>query len=180
MARTLIIGRFQPFHRGHLAVVQAARHQRPLAPVILGVGSAQAAYTPADPFSAGERVEMIDLALREAGLSEVTVVPIPDIHRHALWVSHVVALVPQFDLLLTNNPLTRLLFERAGVTVESVPWVERARFQGAVIREAMRQEEPWESAVPPAVGKFLTALGGPARVRMLGPEAAGPSPVGEA
>jgi nicotinamide-nucleotide adenylyltransferase len=180
VARTLIIGRFQPFHRGHLSVVETARRQRPEAPVILGVGSAQAAYTPADPFTAGERIEMIDLALREAGLSDVSVVAIPDIHRHALWVAHVATLVPSFDRILTNNPLTRLLFERAGFAVESVPWIERARFQGAVIREAMRKGGPWEPLVPPAVGKFLTALGGPDRVRKLGPETSGPSPVGEA
>ncbi|MCI4344295.1 MAG: nicotinamide-nucleotide adenylyltransferase [Thermoplasmata archaeon] len=180
MSRTLIIGRFQPFHRGHLAVVEAARRQRPGAAVILGVGSAQASFTPTDPFTAGERTEMIELALREAGLSEVTVVPIPDIHRHALWAAHVVALVPQFDVLLTNNPLTRLLFGRAGVTVESVPWVERAQFQGAVIRAAMRTQAPWEPSVPSAVAKFLTTLGGPARVRLLGPESPGPPDVGEA
>ncbi|MCI4350427.1 MAG: nicotinamide-nucleotide adenylyltransferase [Thermoplasmata archaeon] len=179
MARTLLIGRFQPFHRGHLAVVETTRRARPKATVLLGVGSAQASFTSVDPFTAGERIEMIGLALDEAKIRNYAAIPIPDIHRHSLWVAHVVSLVPKFERVVTNNPLTRLLFERAGYEVDGVEWVERDRFQGSVIRAALREGAPWESLVPPAVAKYLVDLDAAGRLHQLARDEGRSAPVGE-
>ncbi len=165
--RGLLVGRFQPFHRGHLFVVQQIRSLRPEEPLILGLGSAQASYTWENPFTAGERTEMIARALDEAGLRAVTTVPIVDIDRHALWVAHVESLLPPFDRVYTNNPLTRLLFERARYTVESPPLFERERFEGARIRQRMAAGEEWSDLVPPATAAYLESIQAAHRLRQL-------------
>jgi nicotinamide-nucleotide adenylyltransferase len=167
VGRALLIGRFQPFHRGHLAVVEEVRRKRPEESLLLGVGSAQASYTFDNPFTAGERLEMIERALTEAKILGWSSSPIPDIHRHDLWVAHVTSLVPKFERIYTNNPLTRLLFERSGYVVESPRLVERARFQGAFIRSTIREEKPWRSLVPESVANYLEVIGGVDRIRML-------------
>ncbi|HXY46810.1 MAG TPA: adenylyltransferase/cytidyltransferase family protein, partial [Thermoplasmata archaeon] len=84
--RGLLIGRFQPFHRGHLSVVRTIRADRPDDSLLLGIGSAQESFTWKNPFTAGERFEMIARAIADADIARVEVVPIPDIHQHALWV----------------------------------------------------------------------------------------------
>jgi nicotinamide-nucleotide adenylyltransferase len=160
-------------------MVEAARRGRPQATIVLGVGSAQASYTPQDPFTAGERLEMIELALEEARVGNYAAVPIPDIHRHSLWVAHVASLVPTFDLVLTNNPLTRLLFEGAGFRVEPVEWIERDRFQGRVIRAALREGKPWEPLVPPSVARYLVRLDAAGRLRQLAGDEGRAPPVEE-
>jgi nicotinamide-nucleotide adenylyltransferase len=165
--RGLLIGRFQPFHAGHLAVVRDVRRTRPEAPLLLVIGSAEQSFTRENPFSAGERVEMIERALREAGLDGVSVIPVADIQRHALWVRYLEGLLPPFDRVYTNNPLTRLLFEQAGYAVESPPLVERERFEGARLRDAMAEGRPWKDCVPPSVARYLDEIGGPARLKLL-------------
>lgn len=165
--RGLLIGRFQPFHAGHLEVVRKIRADRPGAPLIVGVGTAQESYTWENPFTAGERLEMIDRALTEGKVTNTLLVPIADISRHALWVTYLEALLPAFDRVYTNNPLTRILFERSGYLVESPPLFDRARFEGVRIREQLADGGGWKSAVPPAVAAYLDEIGAPARLQVL-------------
>ena len=165
--RGLLVGRFQPFHLGHLGVVRAIRSAHPERGLLLGIGSAQASFTPDNPFTAGERFEMIERALAEARIDGGRPVPLTDIDRHALWVSHVVSLLPPFETVYTNNPLTRTLFERAGYDVESPPWVDRARFEGAKVRAAMVAGTRWRALVPPSVATYLDELGAVDRIRLL-------------
>jgi len=165
--RGLLIGRFQPFHGGHLEVVRKIRADRPAAPLLIGIGSAEESYTWENPFTAGERVEMIDRALGEASVPGVLLVPISDISRHALWVNYLEALLPTFDRVYTNNPLTRILFERSGYLVESPPLFDRARFEGVRIREQLADGGDWKHAVPPAVAAYLEEVGAPARLQVL-------------
>jgi len=165
--RGLLIGRFQPFHRGHLEVVRKVRADRPAAPLLVGVGTANESYTWENPFTAGERVEMIERAVNEAKVDGVQLVPIADIGRHALWVNYLEALLPPFDRVYTNNPLTRLLFERSGYAVESPPLFDRARFEGVRIREQLAEGGGWKDAVPPSVAAYLEEIGAPARLKVL-------------
>ncbi len=55
----LLIGRFQPFHNGHLEVVKTI--SKKCDRMIIGIGSAQLSHTFENPFTAGER-HLIDLA----------------------------------------------------------------------------------------------------------------------
>jgi nicotinamide-nucleotide adenylyltransferase len=165
--RGLLIGRFQPFHGGHLEVVRKIRADRPSASLIIGVGTAEQSYTWENPFTAGERLEMIDRALAEAKVSGAFLVPIADIDRHALWVSYLEALLPAFDRVYTNNPLTRVLFERSGYVVDSPPLFDRDRYEGVRIREQLADGGDWKRAVPPAVASYLDEIGAPARLQVL-------------
>jgi nicotinamide-nucleotide adenylyltransferase len=146
---------------------------------VIGVGSAQESFTWENPFTAGERLEMIGLALDEAKVKETFLVPIMDISRHALWVDYLEALLPTFDQVYTNNPLTRLLFERSGYRVESPPLFDRDRFEGARIREQLAVGAGWKDSVPSTVAMYLEEIGAPTRLRILkqttSPPGRGPS-----
>lgn len=163
----LIVGRFQPFHRGHLLTVEAIRRSQPASTLILAIGSAQESFTAENPFTAGERVEMIRRALEEAPVAGCLPVPVADIHQHAQWVAYLRGLLPPFDVVYTNNPLTRLLFEREGIRVESPPLVDRERLQGTVVRQLLRTGKGWRELVPPGVGRYLDELGATDRLRKI-------------
>ncbi len=167
MGRGLLVGRFQPFHRGHLAAVQTIRRARPTEPLLLGIGSAQESFTLLNPFTAGERAEMIERALHEARVDGCSAHPLVDIDRHSLWVAHLETLLPKFERIYTNNPLTRLLFERSGYAVESPALVDRERFEGARIRALMAEGGDWADSVPSAVISYLREIQGEERVRLL-------------
>lgn len=165
--RGLLIGRFQPFHRGHLSALRTIRSQSPDESLLLGIGSAQLSFTPENPFTAGERMEMILRALAEAGLDRVLPVPIPDIERHAMWVAFVRSQLPPFDHVFTNNPLTRLLFEAEGMKARPVKLEQRAEFEGRAIRELLLQGSGWKDRVPPAVAAYLEEIGAASRLKLL-------------
>lgn len=165
--RGLLVGRFQPFHRGHLGVVQAVRTERPDDTLLLGIGSAQESYTWKNPFTSGERFEMIVRGVTEAAVARVEVVPLPDIHQHALWVRYLEGLLPPFERVYTNNPLTALLFDRAGYDVETPRLIDRGRFEGVHVRERLAAGRGWKELVPPSVARFLETIDAPARLKLL-------------
>jgi nicotinamide-nucleotide adenylyltransferase len=175
--RGLLVGRFQPFHRGHLAVARAIRAAHPDESLILAIGSAQASFTQENPFTAAERFEMIQAALAAAQVSGCLVVPLPDIRRHSVWVAHAEELLPFFRRVHTNNPLTHRLFTRAGYPVETPAWVERERFEGRRIRAALAEGTEWTTAVTPEVAALILEFDGPARMRSAVPGADPPEEV---
>jgi bifunctional NMN adenylyltransferase/nudix hydrolase len=81
------IGRFQPFHNGHLALLKQALNTA--AHVIVVIGSAHQARTPKNPFTWSERCEMIKLALTDAERSRISYLPVRDCYDEERWVQAV-------------------------------------------------------------------------------------------
>ena len=79
----VLIGRFQPFHNAHLALLQHALAAAPQCVVVLG--SAHQARTPKNPFTWTERAEMIRLSLPEAERSRVRFLPMRDLYDMPRW-----------------------------------------------------------------------------------------------
>ncbi|MDH5807215.1 MAG: nicotinamide-nucleotide adenylyltransferase [Candidatus Methanomethylicaceae archaeon] len=163
--RGLIIGRYQPFHKGHLEVIKCVLNE--VNELIIGIGSAQISHTLENPFTAGERITMISEALKEEGLRDKCyyIIPIPDIWNNSLWVRHVISLTPSFDIVYTGNPLARRLFMEEGIIVKEVPMFDRKKYSGTEIRKRMILGEDWESLVPPAVARVIKQIKGVERLR---------------
>ena len=163
--RILMVGRFQPFHMGHLLVLKriAPKYES----LILGIGSAQYSHTAENPFTAGERVEMAVEALRAEGLNSFYVIPIEDINEHGRWVAHVESLVPRFSAVATNNPLNQRLFQEEGYEVVSTPLYDRKKYSGTVIRRRILAGKPWKDLVPPTVARIIQDIGGADRIRQI-------------
>lgn len=160
------IGRFQPLHRGHLEAIRFAlgRVDR----LVVVVGSAQKNHEKRNPFTAGERIEMLWRTLRSEGLIDrVVIVPVPDVENHDIWVSTVRTLTPSFDVVFSNDPLTLMLFKRAGVKTVQVPLVNRGEYMATEVRRRMAEGGDWEGLVPPEVATFIKEINGVERVREL-------------
>jgi bifunctional NMN adenylyltransferase/nudix hydrolase len=81
------IGRFQPFHLGHLALLRQALGIAQRCVVV--VGSAWQPRTPKNPWTWEERAEMIREALPEADRGRIEVVPMRDYYNQQRWVAAV-------------------------------------------------------------------------------------------
>jgi len=81
------IGRFQPFHNGHLALLERALAAAPLCVVV--IGSAYQARSPKNPFTWEERAQMIRLALPEADRARVLFLPVRDYYDEGRWTAAV-------------------------------------------------------------------------------------------
>lgn len=88
----VFIGRFQPFHNGHLSVIRAGLKQADQ--LIVLCGSAYQARSARNPWSETEREAMIRSALTDAQSKRVRIAPLVDIpDDDAAWVREVQAVV---------------------------------------------------------------------------------------
>jgi len=163
--RSLLIGRFQPFHNGHAELVKYAADKYD--EVVIAIGSAYDSYTFRNPFTAGERYLMIHMALEEAGVSQYYIVPVPDINRYSVYAGHVAEMSPKFDIVLSNNPLIKEIFEKDGFRVEETPMFERNLYSGTEIRRRIAAGEEWRQLVPDAVARVIGDIKGEERIRGL-------------
>ena len=165
--RGLYVGRFQPFHLGHLDAIKYALKE--LDELVIVIGSAQYSHNTNNPFTAGERLVMIRRALTEAGLdlSKLWIVPVPDVHLHMLWVSAVEGYTPKFNVLYSNESLTRRLFMEAGYKVKKIPLFERKVYVSTIVREKMLKGDNWTELVPKSVADFIVEIDGVNRLRDL-------------
>ncbi|MCL9812872.1 nicotinamide-nucleotide adenylyltransferase [Natranaeroarchaeum aerophilus] len=166
MNRGCYIGRFQPFHNGHLNMVERIVEDDDIDELVLGIGSADASHTKHDPFTAGERIMMITKSLVDLDLVTYAV-PIEDLERNSVWVSHVRSMSPEFEIAYSNNPLVIQLFEEAGVEVRQSPMFNREVLEGTEVRERMIKGENWQPLVPDAVVEVVEEIGGIERIQRV-------------
>ncbi|MHA1398204.1 MAG: adenylyltransferase/cytidyltransferase family protein [Candidatus Heimdallarchaeaceae archaeon] len=109
--RALYLGRFNPPHKGHVHGIEYILKQQDIDEVIILVGSGEKAYSLKNPFTGGERLEMLKAIVKEYfDLKKFYIMAIPDTNRNTIWPANVVDLVPHFEVIFTNNPLVQLLF----------------------------------------------------------------------
>ncbi len=83
----VLIGRFQPFHNGHLSLLRQALALAPR--VVVVIGSAFAARSPKLPFDWHACASMVRRAVPEPERSRILCVPVRDFVDEARWVSAV-------------------------------------------------------------------------------------------
>jgi nicotinamide-nucleotide adenylyltransferase len=164
MTRGFYIGRFQPYHQGHHRVVEQIAEE--LDELVLGIGSAGDSHSVHDPFTAGERIMMITKALVDLELVTYPV-PIEDLDRNSVWVSHVRSMSPQFDIAYSNNPLVIQLFKEAGVEVRQSDMFNREELEGSAVRGRMINGGDWRSLVPNPVAEVVHEIGGVERIQRV-------------
>lgn len=162
--RGLLIGRFQPFHLGHRYLIEQV--DEAVDEVVVGIGSAGQSHTRENPFTAGERVHLVQDALEELDV-KTYLIPIADIERNAMWVTHIETLCPEFDVVYSNNPFVERLFEEAGYEVRGTPLHERDRYCGSEIRRRMVAGDRWRHLVPDPVAAAVDDIGGVARLQKI-------------
>lgn len=167
--RGLMVGRFQPFHKGHLALTKQILSE--CDELVIIIGSAQFNFIEKDPFSAGERLLMIHEAMKEAemDLSRCYIIPIANDENNARWLAYLRSMAPPFDVIYSGNDFVRYLArsQDSGIAVETPIFTEINEYNGTNIRHLIQDGKPWEHLVPPAVAKVIQQVGGIVRINML-------------
>ncbi len=166
--RALFYGRFQPFHLGHLRLLEWILQR--FDKTLILIGMADESYTPRNPFTADERAEMIEIALEttDIDLSRVDIATMPTLpigKASAYLVKHY---SPGFDIVVTNNVVIGRAFRDAGFRVLKPPFFEREKLQGKIIRELMAKNDPrWRTLVPKPVADYIEEIKGVERIQEI-------------
>ncbi len=170
-------GRFQPFHLGHLAAIKQMLNK--VDRLVIVIGSTSENFLPDNPFTAGERLQMVESALQEAKIprGKYAIIPVPNINNFAIWPKHLELYLPPFDCIFTGSPIVRELFETHNQSLKkpyAIVNIKTFSLAGKVIsashiRELMLNPagRPWEKFVPPAVAKLIKQWNGVNRLKKI-------------
>jgi nicotinamide-nucleotide adenylyltransferase len=161
----LLIGRFQPFHLGHLEALRFALSK--VDKLWLGLGSSNKSPEKNNPFSAEERKEMILSSLDDSMKEKISIYFIPDLDNHVKWIEKIDTIVPKFDIVFSNDELTNHLYSKRDTQVVPIPFLKRNELSGTNVRDLIISDQKWEHLVPMGTRNFLEKSNTKDRLKIL-------------
>ncbi len=104
MIRGLYLGRFQPFHNGHLYMVREILKEVDL--LIIGVCYNHKKNIEKDPYGVMKRISMIKYTLNRDKLHNFLLYPIEDNPSDKIWLKQFEDNVPKFDIIYMSDKNT--------------------------------------------------------------------------
>ncbi len=152
----ILIGRFQPVHSGHLALLH---HALALARrVVVIAGSAHQARTPRNPFTWQERAAMLQGALAPGDAARLTVLPVRDYYDQARWAAAVQAAVAPYAPAHAQVALVGHFKDASSSYLEWFPGWQLASLPRQGGMDATRIRDAWLGAAPGALDAALAPL----------------------
>jgi nicotinamide-nucleotide adenylyltransferase len=141
----LFVGRFQPFHLGHLKALKWVLERCEKVTVV--VGSSQESFTKRNPFTYEERKRMIKKSLEDEGVAEESydVIGTQDVFDCERWVKSIME-KSKFDVVFTTSSWVKQCFDLSRISVEEHPMFRR--YSGRKVRKMMEEDEDWKNLVP--------------------------------
>lgn len=161
----LLIGRFQPFHLGHLSAIQFALSK--VDKLWIGLGSSNKPIEKDNPFTATERKEMILSSIDSSMKQKISIYFIPDVDNHVRWIEKIDTIVPSFDIVFSNDDLTKHLYAKRSTKISSIPFSNREILSGTRIRNLIVSDQKWDDLVPNGTKNFLIGIGAKDRLKDL-------------
>ena len=161
----LLIGRFQPFHLGHLDAIKFALSK--VDKIWLGIGSSNKPPGHENPFTAEEREKMILSSINSDIANKIQIYYVPDLDDHKKWIENLDNIVPEYQLVFSNDEMTQHLYSKRNMEVLSIPFTKRDELSGTNIREKIRSDQNWEHLVPEGTKKILQTIDAKDRLKSL-------------
>jgi nicotinamide-nucleotide adenylyltransferase len=161
----LLIGRFQPFHLGHLEALQFALSK--VDKLWVGLGSSNKPVEKNNPFTAEQRKEMILSSIDDSMKEKILIYFIPDVDNHIRWIEKIDTIVPKFDIIFSNDDLTKHLYSKRNIQVLSIPFLNRESLSGTNIRDLIISDQKWDNLVPTGTRNFLERTGAKEHLKNL-------------
>lgn len=165
--RGLMMGRFQPFHLGHLKLTEQILSECDEA--IVAITSSQFNYMEKDPFTAGERIEMIHASLKDSGtdMSRCFILAVENQFNVATWASYLHAVLPSFERVYSGNDYVTMLLADSSIQVNKPSFLDRSMYNATDIRSKIASGGEWEKLVPAPVARIIQRIGGARRLEAI-------------
>ncbi len=161
----LLIGRFQPFHLGHLAALRFALPK--VDKLWLGLGSSNKPMEKNNPFSVDERKKMILSSIEDSIKNKISIFPIPDLDNHVKWIQNIDTIVPDYEIIFSNDPMTDHLYSKRKIQVITIPFLKRDQLSGTRLRDLIKSDQKWDDLVPEGTKLLLENLDAKNRLKIL-------------
>jgi len=153
---------------GHLAAIKFAL--RSIEELIIAIGSAEKSHEIRNPFTAGERIEMVKNSLdvsKGIDVRKILIIPVPDTNVHYLWTYQLDAMVPKYKMVFTNDPFTSMFFREKGTNVIEPPLHRREVLFATGIRSRIAENREWKALVTPQTVEVIEDIHGILRIKAI-------------
>jgi nicotinamide-nucleotide adenylyltransferase len=159
-----VVGRFQPFHKGHLLLIKEILKSSDI--IKIGIGSSQYSNTAENPFTYDERKEMLVRTFKAERISEKEyfIYPIPDFHDMYKWTKELMHILGCFDIFYSNNEWIRELILKKGKKLGEMLKFNFKIYNASNIRNLLSQNKPVEELLPKEVEEFIIQINGNQRI----------------
>ena len=163
MSRALFIGRFQPFHNGHLHVAKGI--SKKFDEIIVGIGSSQGKNTEENPFSFNERKQMVSKTLKSNKIKSFRIYPVPDLYNDYKWTNYIIDNLPKFEVAYSGNPWTIRCFKKHKIKCRKIKLFKG--ISSTKIRESIKNNKNWEKFVPKEIFVEIKKINGDKRIKKI-------------
>ena len=160
-----LIGRFQPFHLGHLAAIKFALSK--VEHLHVGIGSSNTSHEKRNPFTADERKRMILSSIDDEIRNNLSIHYIPDVDDHSKWTHLIDEIIPEYDVVFSNDDFTHELYDKRGKSIISVDLKSRSDLSGTNIRNLILTDHSWKEFVPSGTIDVLSEINAKKRLEDL-------------
>jgi len=160
-----LIGRFQPFHLGHLEAIKFGLSK--VEHLHVGIGSSNKSHEKRNPFTADERKKMILSSIDDEIEKNVSLHYIPDVDDHSKWTHLVDEIIPQYDVVFSNDDFTHELYGKRGKSIISVDLKSRSDLSGTNIRNLILNDQNWKQFLPSGTVEVLSQIDAKKRLEDL-------------
>lgn len=161
MRIALFIGRFQPFHKGHLSVIQNILKENDK--IIIIIGSAENKRSKSNPLTTKERITLIKSSLEEEKIpyKKYEIIPIKDLNDPENWVSYINKKLPRYNTVYTGSQLIKYCYktwekkENQSFHPKIINIRRIDKISSTKIRAAILKNQNYKNFLPNAVAKKL-------------------------
>ena len=133
--KALVIGRFQPLHRGHIFLIQCALVIAKS--VVICIGSANKNDSD-NPFSLQMRKKLLSSVLYHEKITIQKIITSQDNPNDQIWFEEIKAQTLDVDVVIGNNDWVNSIFKKAGYPIVEIPLLKREIYEGKTIRNSLR------------------------------------------
>ncbi len=153
--KVVFVGRFQPFHNGHLEAIKWILKQAN--EVYIAIGSMQEFGQTENPLDFPAREEMIEAALKEAKITDYKIFGLPDFENDAAWIKkllEITGLKAEKTVLVSLNDWVVSCAKKIGIEAFDQP-VFCDNLSATQVRQTIFAGFDWQKLVPSAARGYL-------------------------
>lgn len=151
----VFIGRFQPFHNGHLSVLLDIQKNIRIQKIIILIGSSQFKKKKKNPYSYSERKKIIKCSISGKMRKKVSIYPCPDVFNDKLWYKKIIKKTGKKIIVYSGNKWVQKIFIRNNIKVISIK--KKINISGTKLRYLIKKKDPtWQQYVSKKVSKNIT------------------------
>lgn len=134
----VFLWRFQPFHIGHMSIVEKI-FQNDFEKLLLIIGSSDKSWTDENPWTLQEREEIIRASIPLELQEKIDIIGLDDVPDDDVWCENLKQLFSEEVILFTGNEWVRDICERQGITTDWItPTID---ISATKIREMIKRGE---------------------------------------